>query len=234
MNIKGFSQGDGVLVEGTNVMVIDNNIFTGNKNGVELITTSCSPASVCAPGTHGAGYKGYAANAIHSRNNHYFGNYGWGLLLDQTTRGGGTGLGNESDGDTYEQNGAGAISTESENGFSVHNGYFETNPHFIVCGTAAGSCYGPTLFANHFTANAGGFDIELVSSHGASVWGNSEFGAGGKWSRCMINLTRGSSDHNWIGNNYSTGPAEPIVCTNGMRGLAAGDTSYVYGATMGR
>jgi hypothetical protein len=209
LNFKG---GDGVLVEGTNVTVIEDNVFQQNKNGVELVTTYCDNRNACSPNSSGNGFQ---ANAIHSRNNHYISNSGWGMLLDQTTRGHQTGFGNESDGDTFELNGTGAISTDSENAFSIHNGYFEGQPHYISCGSKLGACYGATIFANHFTANPGGYDIELNNSHGASIWGNSEFPIGGKNSTCMINAVAGAVDHTWVVNNYTTNNNEPVGCKNG-------------------
>lgn len=227
--INGFTNGDGILVEGSNVMNVEENVITNNKYGIEFVTTYCVPigsgaTSVCGLNEiNKPGFISYAANAIHSRGNHYEGNQ-WGWYSDQETKGGEVGLNNESDGDTFEGNSIGGIYAEAENALSIHNGYFEAQQHFIVLGNPAsfdGYVLAPTIFANHFTGNGNAstpaYDIELNFTTDATIFGNSEFQ--GTHSDCMIKLGIGYENSTTVGANYvqrqfDPNSPEPVVCSN--------------------
>ncbi len=237
MVIMDFSSGDGILVEGTNSSNIEDNLITGNKDGIRLIPTLCSGRQPiqCGPGVNGAPY---AANAIHVTHNQITNNFHWAIFEDAVIVGHGLteSQNNLYEGNNFEENGVagpsfGAIYLTRSRGTVISANYFEKSPREIILGVpGAGSgyrAYGVVVRDNFFTTLASTrFNIEIENADSAMVEGNSELVATIGPKNCFINIA--AETRTWISKNaiYQTNS----YCYNGIPALPpASDGSSFFG-----
>jgi hypothetical protein len=237
MAIMEFSGGDGILVEGTNSSNIEDNLITGNKDGIRLIPTLCSGTQPieCAASVNGVPY---AANAIHVTHNQITNNSHWGIFEDAVIVGHGLteSQNNSYEGNNLEENGSagpsfGAIYLTRSRGDVISANYFEKSPREIVLGIpGAGSgyrAYGVVVRDNFFTTLAGTpFNIEIENADSAMIEGNSELVATAGTKNCFVNIV--AETRTWISKNAIY--QQNSYCYMGAPGLPApSDGSSFFG-----
>lgn len=237
MNIQGFSNGDGITVEGTNSSNIYDNLISNNKNGVHLIPTLCNNSFpyTCSP--TGSGSNAFTPNAIHVFANQIAVNSNWAIWNDRDSNPGGlTGSLNNSYRDNdLENNGTspngGAIYDMHSRATVIEGNYFEGSPHHVVLGElGAGSALntaGPVVRDNYFTTSppispaTKQYNIELQDTVDALIEGNSELGAAGisTATNCFINSATSGESRTLLGRNAifqnSTDGSGNQICVNG-------------------
>jgi nitrous oxidase accessory protein NosD len=237
MAIMEFSNGDGILVEGTNSSNIEDNLISGNRNGIRLIPTLCSGSQPiqCGASVNGAPY---AANAIHVTHNQITHNAHWAIFEDAVIVGHGLteSQNNLYEGNNFEENGLagpafGAIYLTRSRGDIITANYFEKSPRQVVLGIpGAGNgyrAYGVVVRDNFFTALASTpFNIEIENADSAMVEGNSELVATIGANNCFINIV--GETRTWISKNAIY--QKNSYCFNGAPGVPPpGDGSSFFG-----
>lgn len=252
MIIQGFSNGDGIRVEGTNSSNIYDNLITNNLNGVHLIPTVCSASYPYSCSSTGSGPNVYTPNAIHIFANQIVVNSNWCIWDDRNFNAGGlTGSLNN----TYRDNdlehcgtspNGGSIYLMHSRGEIVDGNYFESSPHHVVLGEpGAGSSLntaGASVINNYFTTSppispaTKQYNIELQNVDRTRIEGNSELGAGGisTATNCFINSLVGGETNTFLGRNgiyQNTGNGSGIpICSAGtgvQTFLGAGSTTLI-------
>ena len=261
MNIQGFSNGDGIRIEGTNSSNIYDNLISNNKNGIHLIPTLCNTSFpyTCSP--TGSGSNTFTPNAIHVFANQIAVNSLWAIWNDRASNPGGlTGSLNNSYRDNdLENNGTspngGAIYDTHSRATVIEGNYFEGSPHHVVLGElGAGSALntaGPVVRDNYFTTSppiapaTKQYNIELQNTVDALIEGNAELGSAGIGSatNCFINAATNGETRTLIGRNAifqnSTDASGNQICVNGtgVNALVGGGSatliSQQYQAYMG-
>jgi hypothetical protein len=224
MAIFGFSNGDGILVEGTNSSNIYDNLIANNKNGIRLIPTLCKDSAPIHCGA--SGEVPYAANAIHVTHNQIVSNSQWGIYEDAIMVGHGLteSLNNLYLGNNFEENGSagpafGAINLTRSRGDVISANYFEKSPRQIVLGVPGGGsgyrAYGVVVRDNYFTTMAGTpFNIEIENADSAMIEGNSELIASAGAKNCFVNMV--GETRTWISKNAMY--QKNAYCFNGNPG----------------
>jgi parallel beta-helix repeat protein len=213
MVILGFSNGDGILVEGTNSSNIYDNLIASNKNGIRLIPTLCTSAKPIHCGTSVDGSP-YAANAIHVTYNQITNNTQWGVFEDTVLVGHGLTetLNNLYMGNDFEQNG-GAIYLTRSRGTIIDANYFEWSARQVVLGRVNGGS-GYRAYGN----------IEIENADSAMIEGNSELVASLGPKNCFINMV--GSTRTWISKNAIY--QKTAYCYNGNPGTPPGGDGSVF------
>ncbi len=231
MVITGFTNGDGILVEGTNSANVYDNLISNNKNGIRLIPTlcnsgkpiHCSASETAAP---------YAPNAIHVTYNQIVGNSQWAIFEDTVLVGHGLteALNNLYLGNDLEGNGGGIYLTRSR-GTVIEANYFEVSARQVVLGVLNGGsgyrAYGPVVRDNYFTTmTATKYNIEIQNADSAMIEGNSELVASADAKNCFVNMVGAS--RTWISKNAIY--QKIAYCVNGNPGTpSTGDGSVFFG-----
>jgi hypothetical protein len=242
MLIKFFSAGDGIWVDGTNVVSIDHNRIYGSLNGIHLTGNSCNGGSWACVWTRSgpntwvhntvAGAGGFAPNQVTIRNNNISNSGHWGILEMDINPGTSASFGNTIDANDLEGNGSaganyGAVATCFSAGTSIEHNYFEVSPRQILLGCSGdpgvtvpagytaqfgGNAVKPRVAFNYFTS---GSTIEVEAHHTIDPiinW-NEEAGSGG--SSCFVDGTVAVGDIEIMGN---TTTAASEVCQGGGAG----------------
>jgi hypothetical protein len=225
MAIIGFSNGDGILVEGTNSSNIYDNLIVNNKNGIRLIPTLCSASLPIHCGA--SGDVPYAANAIHVTHNQIAANSQWAIYEDAVMVGHGLteSENNLYQGNNFEENGSagpmfGAMNLTRSRGDVISANYFEKSPRQIVLGVpGAGSgyrAYGVVVRDNFFTTLTGTpFNIEIENADSTMIEGNSELVASTGPKNCFVNMV--GETRTWISKNAMY--QNNSYCHNGTPGI---------------
>lgn len=229
MVIRGFSGGDGILVEGTNSSNIYDNLISDNKDGIRLIPTLCGGQPLhCGGSVNGSPF---AANAMHVTYNQITGNAQWAIYEDTTVIGHGLSeaLNNLYMGNDFELNG-GAIYLTRSRGTVIEANYFEQSARQVVLGVpnAGGGyrAYGPVVRDNYFTTLVGTpYNIEIENAESAMIEGNSELVATISPKNCFVNMVGAS--RTWISKNAIY--QQNAYCINGVPGTpSTGDGSFFF------
>jgi hypothetical protein len=170
--ISGFTAGDGIWVDGANVVSLVGNTSTGNLNGLHVTGNQCNASNQCmwdrsAPGTWVnagiSGSSGFAANAVKAYMNKFIGNSHWGILEGDIVGGSvSQAFSNSYIDNDLEANGtAGAPYGSALSGFTrgttYERNYLEGSPAGIVLGCVGGTPAGvvaPTGYTAQFCGTA--------------------------------------------------------------------------------
>jgi hypothetical protein len=233
MDIAGFTNGDGITLQGAILTNIEHNRIAGNKNGIRMLGISCSRTSPFSCGTTtGRQYAGYAPNANHIQHNVIGGNGQWGILEDLSNGLGYSPLNNQYANNDFELNGTsgptyGAVKLCGSYGTQVVGNYFEGSPHNLtMCGTS--NTYATAILNNYSTGRGGPkYTFELNGSIGAVISGNVEYTSR---SKCFINLSgTGAVEYNIFGN---TPTAKSNFCSGGSATVPNSGFFYQSGSPL--
>ncbi|MFZ0631637.1 MAG: NosD domain-containing protein [Acidobacteriaceae bacterium] len=213
----GFAKGDGVTLAGANTAAIRNNVVTYGLNGVRLYGNNCLKTApyTCSPTLRGT-VSGYAPNANTISENGFASLTGKGIVEDESLGFRTQNLNNRYLGNSLESDATG-IQLVAADAATIAYNYFEGNVHNIVVGNGCCNNRGTVIRDNYFTIGGQAPNtIELVTSIGAVVVGNLEFGSG---SHCFENSTTVLDDY-FGPNSVSSAHA---YCTDGSAGNASTD-----------
>jgi hypothetical protein len=168
---SGFTNGDGIWVDGANVVSIDKVTSKGNQNGIHLTGNTCNGANVCTwdRNSSGAwfssgagGTSAFAPNAIKVYRSQFSSNSHWGAIVDDVVGGSvSAGFANAFIDDTFESNGSGGQYGGALIGLATatrfQGNYFEGNVNGIMEGCVGGTpsyVTGPTGYSAQFCGTA--------------------------------------------------------------------------------
>jgi hypothetical protein len=178
--IKNFSQGDGIWVDGANVVWITRTSSKFNLNGLHVTGNRCNASNQCrwdrpnSPSVwvdSGINDAGYAANAVKAYMNRFTQNVHWGILDGDIVGGSNTqSFSNSYVDNDLEGNGtAGAPYGAALTGFSRNvsfiRDYLEGNPAGIVLGCVLGDAVTPTVPTGYTAQFCGTTDKAVVSGN---------------------------------------------------------------------
>jgi hypothetical protein len=176
--ISGFTAGDGIWVDGANMVWLQYNSSTANLNGLHVTGNTCNGANQCTwdrpnlPGTwvnSGApSISGFAANAVKATMNRFSNNLHWGILDGDVVGGSVTkSFNNNYSDNVLEGNGTGAPFGAALIGFSraatFARNYMEGNQGGLVLGCVNGSPSGvapQTGYTSQFCGTADKTDVD--------------------------------------------------------------------------
>lgn len=225
IQISGFTSGDGIWVDGANVVELDNNTGSGNLNGLHLTGNQCNPAQQCRWDRNSShawvsagltGTTGYAPNNVRAVSNSLVNNLHWGILEMDVNPGTTPSFGNTFDSNDLEGNGTagsnwGAAVTCLSTGATFTHNYFEGSPRQVLLGCSGdagvatptgytaqfgGTSVKPHVVDNFFTSGAA---IEVAAHFALSpvISHNVEFGTS---SSCFVDGTFAAGDIEIEGN----------------------------------
>ena len=152
--ISGFSNGQGIWVDGANVVTLAFNNIRSNQVGIRLSGNRCNGANLCDWDQNSShqwvnaavgGETGFAANAVKAYMNHVVGNSHWGAIDTDVVGGSNTqGFNNAFVDNVFENNGTaggafGAGLIGFTEGATWERNYFESNTQGLVVGCVNGT-----------------------------------------------------------------------------------------------
>jgi hypothetical protein len=254
MLIKDFTSGDGIWVDGTNVVSIDHNRLNNNLNNIHLTGNTCNAAtwncvwtrtgSSWVLNTVSGGVGGFAPNRVSVHDNNLGGAIHW-AILEMDVVGGSVSkaFGNSYRDNDLEQGGTGGANYGAallcwSRGAMFEGNYLEVEPRGIVEGCVGGEAGAavPTGYTSTFGGTAdkttvngnffndGSSTYEVSLIHADSPTITNNSENGA--SPCLINLVSATGNFNINGNKLYGAGSE--VCQNGSAG---GDlTNYLMQA----
>jgi hypothetical protein len=177
--VQGFSNGDGIWIDGANHVELFETSESLNLNGVRVNGNTCNGSNLCTwdrstpstwVATTRAGTSGYAPNAIHAVSNRMQNNLHWGVLENDIIGGsvssafGNYWLSNTiANNGTADQNSYGGFLSCFTTGTRIESTYFEAQKIGVVTGCVAGDP-GVTI-PTGYTAQFGGNNVNSIISH---------------------------------------------------------------------
>ncbi len=241
--ITGFTNGDGIINLGTNVVNIFRAVVKGNLNGVDLEASN-----------------GYASNAVSISFSHISNNLHWGIIDGTVSIFATGGVASPNFGNSYTFNdleGNGSASTGSCGTYSpysatstcygailegytvstvIQGNYFEGTYRPIVLGAPNGMAVlpilnavsnlsnggtptGPYIVGNYLTSASNIYDfVSISSTQGATINGNSGSGGG---TTCYVDIAGSVGlGGSTIGTDGNQAQATNTVCTHGSPGIS--------------
>lgn len=231
--ISGFSQGDGIWVDGANVVWLTRNSSRGNLNGLHITGNRCNVANICnwdRPNSptvwvaSGISDIGFAPNAVKAVMNRFTQNSHWGILEGDVVGGSNTQAFNNSfENNDLEGNGmAGAPYGAALSGFtrdsSYVGNYLEGNPAGIVLGCVAGTPAGVVPQTGYTVQFCGNADKSVVKRNFLNDLSTA--------SEVLLNFANSPSvDDNGVNSN-----AHCLVDNNASAGNISIHGNIVYGS----
>lgn len=175
--IQGFSNGDGIWIDGANHVELFENSVSTNLNGIRLNGNFCNGSNLCnwdrsTPSnwvfTSRAGAGGFSPNAIHAISNRIQANTHWGVLENDVVGGSASAaFGNYwmsntiANNGTADQNSYGGFLSCFTTDTRIESTYFEAQKIGVVTGCVAGDpgVSIPTGYTAQFGGNAVGIQV---------------------------------------------------------------------------
>lgn len=173
VDLRNFSSGDGIWIDGANVVKITGVTSAFNLNGLHVTGNTCNTSGQCTWDINSShvwvnsgvsGVSGYAPNAISAHDNRFIQNIHWGILEGDVIGGSvSAAFANHYYDNDLEVNGTGGSSYGAAlTGFTSGttfgpNNYFESSPRGIVIGCVNGDpgVSVPTGYTSQFCGTAG-------------------------------------------------------------------------------
>ncbi len=226
-SVSGFTTGDGIWIDGTNVVRLQNVSSRNNVNGLHLTGNRCNAAGQCQWDRPGdgltwvsssiGGNSGYAANAVKVTGSIFTANSGYGIIDTDVIGGSNTqGFNNTYDGNTIEANGSGSILLGFTRSATITHSYFESNGGGIVLGCVGGNPISPPS----------GYTAQYCGTAAKSTVDANFFNDGSPVSEVMLNF----SDSFTGTNNNLNGSAPCLFDSSSYSGEVVLQGNQVYGA----